>query len=62
MTKPKRGGLRTPAGGRPKKEPTETISFRVPAEHKTKLYELIKELIHNFLKTNENGRTNSKIS
>lgn len=50
MTKPKRGGLRTPAGGRPKKEPTDIISFRVPVEHKTKLYELIKELIINFLK------------
>lgn len=45
MTKPKRGGLRTPAGGRPKKEPTKIISFRVPAEHKAKLYELIKETL-----------------
>ena len=52
MTKPKRGGLRNPAGGRPKKT-TETISFRVPAEHKTKLYELIKEFIINFLKQTE---------
>ena len=50
MTKPKRGGLRTPAGGRPKKEPTDIISFRVQVEHKTKLYELIKEHIINFLK------------
>lgn len=53
MTKPKRGGLRTPAGGRPKKEPTDIISFRVPVElRETKLYELIKELIINF-KTNK---------
>lgn len=50
MTEKKRGGLRSPAGGRPKKEPTETISFRVPEKHKKKLYELIKELIDNYLK------------
>ena len=56
MTEKKRGGLRSPAGGRPKKEPTETISFRVPEKHKKKLYELIKELIDNYLKqTYENN-------
>ena len=45
MTEKKRGGLRSPAGGRPKKEPTETISFRVPEKHKKKIYELIKETL-----------------
>ena len=50
MTKPKRGGLRTPAGGRPKKEPTEVISFRVPVKHGATLYKQITEFIHNFLK------------
>ena len=53
MTKPKRGGLRTPSGGRPKKEPTEVISFRVPVKHGATLYKQITEFIHNFLKQHE---------
>ena len=49
----KRGGLRSPKGGRPKKEPTDTITVRVPKKHKTKLKELILELIHKFIKEQE---------
>ena len=48
-----RGGLRNPKGGRPKKEPTDTITVRVPEKHKAKLKELIYEFIHNFLKQQE---------
>ena len=53
MTEKKHGGLRSPAGGRPKKEPTKTISFRVPVKHKATLLKQITEYIHNFIKQHE---------
>ena len=46
MNKKKHGGLRSPAGGRPRKEPTAVLSFRVPEKHK----KLIKQHIDNLLK------------
>lgn len=36
--------------GRPKKEPTETISFRVPANRKVELFSLLSEYLASFLK------------
>ena len=46
MTEKKRGGLRSPAGGRPRKEPTVVLSFRVPEKYK----DIIKQHIDNLLK------------
>ena len=49
-----RGGKRTPSLGkkigRPKKEPTATISFRVPAQRKSELFSLLSEYLASFLK------------
>ena len=54
MKKDKRGGKRTPsegkAIGRPKREPTETISFRVPSEKKEVLFEAMKAHLQCLLK------------
>ena len=52
--KEKRGGKRTPSLGkkigRPNKEPTSTISFRVPAHRKSELFSLLSEYLASFLK------------
>ena len=49
MSKPTHGGSRKGAG-RPKKEPTKTLSYRVP-EKKAKVIHLkVKELISNLVK------------
>jgi hypothetical protein len=54
MKKENRGGKRTPtegkAIGRPKSEPTETISFRVPAIKKESLYIAMSEYLQWILK------------
>ena len=53
MKQENRGGKRSPSPGktigRPKKEPTATISFRVPAQRKSELFLLVSELLSNIL-------------
>lgn len=49
VNKEKRGGRR-PGAGQPKKEPTKTISNRVPEKHYDALKALISKLIADFLK------------
>jgi len=54
MTEKKRGGLRSPAGGRPRKEPTVVLSFRVPEKQKNLIKQhidnLLKNTVYNFMK------------
>ena len=49
-----RGGKRTPSEGkklgRPNKEPTSTISFRVPKEQKSILFKAMSEHLRGLLK------------
>jgi hypothetical protein len=49
IKKENRGGSR-PGAGQPKKNPTRTISNRVPAIHYEKMKELISKLISDFIK------------
>ncbi len=46
------GGARKGAG-RPKKEPTTTLSYRVPVKHRTELDSEIRKLIANKISKNE---------
>lgn len=53
MKKENRGGVRTSLTkkiGRPTKEPTDTISFRVPLKRKDELKVLLSEYLASFLK------------
>ena len=55
MKQENRGGKRTPSLGkkigRPKKEPTATISFRVPAHRKSELFDLFSKQLELILKS-----------
>jgi hypothetical protein len=49
MNKPTRGGSRK-GSGRPRSEPTKTISIRVPEIHFLELKELLNKYVKNYLK------------
>lgn len=49
--KNKTWGGKRPGSGRPKKEPTKTLAYRVPLKLSTKLDKAIREIISSMSKT-----------
>lgn len=59
MKKETRGGAR-PGSGRPQKEPTKTLSYRVPEKLASKIDKAIRKIISSMSKSYFNNTSSSK--